>query len=316
VLNNGRYYCLPFARKLLLGLALFGLLGSCQSDPQEATDAATNSTEESVSLPRPERIVSLNGTMTELLFQLGYGAQIVGVDITSTYPGEELGGIPRLGHISQLNVEALLELAPELVVVSAADADKPGLTKLREAGIEVAPIELTNTLDNALNAAEALGTVLPVSEQQLSTLKQQMQGDQETLAGTLAGVGQTAKPKVLFIHARGPGRLLVAGYDTGAARMIEYAGGENAITTFADFEALTPESLVAAAPDAILMFTSGLASLDGTSGLGQIPGIKQTPAFQNNKVIAMDGHYLLSFGPRAAQAANDLARSLAKKEAR
>jgi iron complex transport system substrate-binding protein len=58
------------------------------------------------------------------------------------------------------------------------------------------------------------------------------------------------------------------------------------------------------------MFTSGLASLDGKDGLANIPGISQTPAFQHDQIIAMDGHYLLGFGPRAAKAVGELAGKL------
>ena len=58
------------------------------------------------------------------------------------------------------------------------------------------------------------------------------------------------------------------------------------------------------------MFESGLKSLDGKAGLANVPGISQTPAFRNDRVVAMDGHYLLGFGPRAARAATELARVL------
>ena len=73
---------------------------------------------------------------------------------------------------------------------------------------------------------------------------------------------------------------------------------------------MTPESLVEANPDVILMFTSGLASLDGKEGLSQIPGINQTPAYQNDRIVAMDGHYLVSFSSRAGQAALELAQQI------
>lgn len=103
---------------------------------------------------------------------------------------------------------------------------------------------------------------------------------------------------------------MVGGTTTSANDMIEMVGGQNAITSFEDFAALTPEALLEAAPDVILMFESGLASLDGLEGLGQIPGMAEVPAYKNGRVITMDGHYLLGFGPRAAQAALELATQL------
>ena len=132
--------------------------------------------------------------------------------------------------------------------------------------------------------------------------------DSVQLSATLEGF--TESPKVLFIYARGAGRLMVAGANTSAAAIIEKAGGQNAIRSFEGFKTMTPESLIEAVPDVILMFSSGLASLDGKEGLGQIPGISQTPAYKNNRIIAMDGHYLTAFGPRVGQAALELARGI------
>ena len=256
-----------------------------------------------------ERIVSLDGTLTELLYELGYGAQLVGVDVTSTYPAAARE-LPKLGHISQLNTEALLQMAPDLVFVAADELERAGLAPLRAAGITVAAIELSPTLDNALTAARQIREYLDFPEQHLNELAARLDRDRTDLAAELAGHAGAEPPSVLFLYARGAGRLLVAGQETDAARMIELAGGRNAATTFADFAALTPEALVAAAPEVILMFTSGLASLDGAAGLSQIPGIAETPAYRTERIIAMDGHYLLGFGPRAGQAAADLARRL------
>ena len=92
--------------------------------------------------------------------------------------------------------------------------------------------------------------------------------------------------------------------------MINRAGGELAISSFEDYENLTPESLVEASPEVILMFESGLASLDGKEGLSQIAGMEQVPAYKNDRIITMDGHYLSSFGPRAGKAAIELANKL------
>ena len=105
---------------------------------------------------------------------------------------------------------------------------------------------------------------------------------------------------------------MVGGTQTSASAIIEKAGGVNAIQSFDNFQALTPEALLEAAPDVILMFTSGLASLDGKEGLKQIPGMSQTPAFQNDRIVAMDGHYLTAFGPRAGKAAIELAQKIHK----
>jgi iron complex transport system substrate-binding protein len=267
----------------------------------------TAATAEAAEVQTDHRIVSLSGTLTELLYELGYGDQLVGVDVTSAYP-PQAKQLPQLGHVSQLNVEAILATQPSILFVDAEAADQPALQQLRNAEVRIVPIAMTGTLDNAVRVAEKLDHHLDVDARQIGQMREQIARDSQALARVLRSASET--PRVLFIYARGAGRLMVAGAETEAADMIERAGGANAITSFTDFKPLTPEALVEAAPDAILMFTSGLESLDGKQGLAGIPGIQQTPAFRNDRIIAMDGHYLLGFGPRAAAAARDLAAQL------
>jgi iron complex transport system substrate-binding protein len=118
------------------------------------------------------------------------------------------------------------------------------------------------------------------------------------------------KPKVLFIYARGAGTLMVAGTDTQMHNFIYMAGAENAVTDFKDFKPLTPEALLQANPDAILLFSSGLESLEGTEGLMQIPGISETNAGKNKKFIAMDGALISGFGPRLGQGLKQMVEAL------
>ncbi|MEM6771646.1 MAG: ABC transporter substrate-binding protein, partial [Bacteroidota bacterium] len=217
--------------------------------------------------------------------------------------------LPKLGHVRKLNVEGVLELKPTLILADEGTKDQASLGTLEEAGINILYVPSQATLNNAAKASELLAEHLPIEAEQVRAYAEKIAADSLKLVETLAGVTEP-KPRVLFIYARGAKQVMVAGADTEAAAMISMAGGENAITSFTEFKPLTPEALVEAAPDVILMFESGLASLDGKDGLANIPGISQTPAFKNDRVIAMDGHYLLGFGPRAAQAANELAKNV------
>ncbi|HTN17434.1 MAG TPA: ABC transporter substrate-binding protein, partial [Chitinophagaceae bacterium] len=92
--------------------------------------------------------------------------------------------------------------------------------------------------------------------------------------------------------------------------MIKLAGGENAVSGFEDFKPLTPEALLNANPDVILMFTSGLESLGGMDGLLKVPGIAMTNAGKKKQVIEMDGQYLTGFGPRLGKAIAELSKKL------
>src|SRR5690606_33860565 len=121
-----------------------------------------------------------------------------------------------------------------------------------------------------------------------------------------------SNPKVLFIYARGTGTMMVAGKDTQVGKMIELAGGVNAVNDFADFKPLTAEALVAANPDVILLFDSGLSSLGGIDGLWEVQGNKQTNAGKNRKVIEMDGQFLTGFSQRLGKALEELGKKIHK----
>jgi len=65
-----------------------------------------------------------------------------------------------------------------------------------------------------------------------------------------------------------------------------------------------------AAPDVLLFFDSGLASIGGREALAEIPGIVQTPAWEQRRILAFPGDFLLNFGPRTGAAALALAQAL------
>jgi len=287
--------------RFLIAFSLLISATACQ--PNETTSETETSVEADT-----QRIISLSGFLTEVLFELGYGEQIVGRDVTSAYPAA-VEEIPSLGHISQLNAEAILALQPDLIFLEEAQQEQTTvLQQLESAGLKIVAIPTSYSLNNAVQAAEAIAQHLPVEGEQLEAMANKIKQDSLQLVEQRAQF--STQPKVLFIYARGAGRLMVGGQNTSAAAMIEKAGGRNAIQSFDDFRALTPEALLEAAPDVILLFESGLASLDGKEGLASITGIPQTPAFQNDRIVAMDGHYLTAFGPRAGQAALELATKI------
>ncbi len=271
---------------------------ACQQQVESGTEVSQSATSY-------RRIISLSGAITETLFVLGQGDKIVGVDVTSTYP-EVTTDLPQLGHVSQLNAEAMLALQPDLIIAEAKDQAIPQLSQLQQSGIEILFVENNYTLDAPIQMAEKLAEVLE-KEEMLTFVKKDLEDQQRQLVQIKEQ--STSSPKVLFIYARGKGSLMVAGTNTPAAAMINIAGGQNAVTEFEGFKALSAEGLIAAQPDIILLFESGLQSLGGPSGLLQIPGLAETPAGKHQRFVTMDGLYLLGFTPRVGKAAVELAQA-------
>ena len=266
---------------------------------------------------KEQRIVSLNGTITELLYFLGYANELVGVDVTSSYP-EQVNKLPKLGHVRSLNAESILAMKPTLIFIDQENAKSKALERLEKSGIQIVVIEMEHTLDNATKAANQIIKVMAQEGDKmtiLANLQERVNENKEKLKVVKAKM--STPPKVLFIYARGTKQLMVAGKNTFAESIINLAGGINGATDFEYFKALSPEALLANPPDVILMFEGGLASLskDGERQaaidvLAQLPAVSQTPAGKNKRVITMDGLYLSGFGPRASDAALELATSL------
>ncbi|MDO4728129.1 MAG: ABC transporter substrate-binding protein [Bacteroidota bacterium] len=281
---------------LYLVLVLFaGVLVSCKNQTNNNKETAEKS---------QERIVSLSGGITEVLCALGYEEQIIGVDVTSTYPKQIKEKATDLGHVRSVSLEQIIGLKPTIVLASDKDLNNEVVDKLKQAQIRVEIVSQEQSVEGTKKFIEDIAKIFSSDKHQdlIANIDAHIQKIQSI----------EPKPKVLFIYARGAGTLMVAGTNTPMERIIEIAGGENAIKDFADFKPLTSEALIDNNPDVILMFDKGLESLGGIDGLLQIQGVEQTKAGKNRRIIAMDGGFLTSFGVRLGEAAVELNTKLKK----
>lgn len=251
-----------------------------------------------------DRIISLNGSITETLVALDYNNKIVGVDVTSTYPQSIKNSATDLGHVNKITIESIMELKPTLILGLENEISEELKKQLATANI---PLQLLTLKHNIEGSKELIQEVSKaVKSDNYSSLLTSIDADFKDL------IILENKPKVLFIYARGAGMMMVAGTNTPVDEMIILAGGQNAITSFSDYKPLTPESLLVTNPDYILLFDTGLQSLGGIEGVLKIDGITQTNAGKSKNIIAMDGQLLSGFGPRVGQAVKDLNQLLSK----
>lgn len=106
---------------------------------------------------------------------------------------------------------------------------------------------------------------------------------------------------------------LIGGRGSGATSLIEAAGAVDAGAESGlekDFTAITSEALVKAAPDAILVMAKGLESVGGVDGLVEIPGVAQTPAGMDRRIVSVEDGVLLNYGPRTDQVLTSVVEQL------
>lgn len=283
-------------------LASLSFLTACGGGNQSEKETGKQEVSHSI-VSDQTRIVSLSGSVTEIICGMGLEKNIVGTDVTSTFPAS-MQEKPKVGHNRNMSAEAIVALKPDLIVGVRSKLNPELIAQLESAKIKVILFDQDYTVDGAKQLVNAVADSLGLS------------GQAATLTGKIdSDMAQAAKPaktpSVLFIYARGAGTMMVAGAQTEVDKMISLAGGKNAVSGFDDFKPLTSEALVAANPDVILMFDSGLSSLGGLKGLQAVQGMSQTNAGKNAQVIEMDGQYLTGFGPRTGQAIAELSKKLA-----
>jgi iron complex transport system substrate-binding protein len=251
------------------------------------------------------RIVPLWGNLSEIVFALGLGDNVVGRDISATFPEAE--HLPLVTRSHDVSAEAVLSLRPTVVLAQTDSGPPEALDHIRAAGVPVVVLDLPEGIDDITPRIQLVADALGVPEAG-AELAARTEG--EILEVQEAIPSGDEAPKVAFLYLRGQaGVYLIAGPGSGADSMIQAAGGVDAGTAMGldqPFTPLTSEALVQAAPEAILMTTTGLESVGGIDGLVEIPGIAQTPAGQGRRVITVEDSLLYSFGSRTALALGSL----------
>jgi hypothetical protein len=217
------------------------------------------------------RIVSIGGGITETLAAIGYLDRIVGIDLTSS------GWPPSVAKLAAGGAAAR--------DLGRGDPVAPTDAGRRQRGGGTAGGALAGALGGRAGGRGAPGAQ---RARGLPALSRGGDGGGPAGCGGLARARGTAgarararrdpggaRPRVLFLYARGPRFLLVFGQESAGDEMLQLAGAENAVTGFTGAKPLTPESVVGAAPDVILVPARGLHSLGGIDGCSRSPGSRR-----------------------------------------
>lgn len=259
--------------------------------------------------------IDISGTIAATVFGLGLGENVVGRDLSTQFAGtEDLPVVTKSGHT--LNAEAILEIAPTVVLTDTSIGPKEVRQQLREAGIPVVVVSSERRVDTVDDLVTEIAAALGVPTRG-SALSARLATELEDARDEIAAIApkdDSERARMLFLYVRGNANIYyLFGRDSGADSLIEAVGGVDVAAEIGweGMKPMTAEALVAAQPDLLVMMTDGLDSVGGIDGLlERVPALAQTPAGQHRRVVDMADTEILSFGPRSAQIIRALARAV------
>ncbi len=209
------------------------------------------------------------------------------------------------GH--QIISEKVIAAKPDVVIIDASSGPKAAIDQIKSAGIRVVQTPESWTLADIAPKIAAVAAVIGAQKTGVELIA--------AMNTSLSASRISTSARVAFLYLRGTSSIyLIGGPGSGADSLISAIGATDvgAATLPHAFNTLTAEALVAAKPDVILVMSKGLESVGGVKGLVQLPGIAQTPAGKNSRVIDVDDSLLLSFGPRTPSLIEKLSQALAQ----
>ncbi len=250
------------------------------------------------SAQQAQRIVSLGGTVTEIIYDLQMQHKLVADDQSSLYP-EAATKLPRVGYYRAVPAEGVLSLKPDLVIASENAGPTASLEKVQSVGVKVVTVSDKPTVDSLYERIGQIAQALDVPEK-----------GQALVAEIQANVKQAqARPSdslrtVLILNRTGA--KLMAGGDTTASAIMEMAGLENVLKSQRGYKPVSAESLLALKPDMIIVTNGSLQAAGGIDKFKSDPAIAFTPAVKNNRIVVMDDLLALGMGPRVGLAISQL----------
>lgn len=275
----------------------------------------TDASGERVTVDSAERVLSLDlyGTLTDTIIGLGLDDRLVGRSNSDTQDGlKDLPVVTQDGH--DLNVEAVLELNPDLVLTNTTIGSESVYRKLEAAGVTVVRFDEVPKLSEIGPAIHTVGQALGLKEEAQQLAKQtENELDKAGKHIDAYRAATSRKPRGMVLYVRGTaGVFFILGAEYGAGDVLNILGledvaKENDITTLKPANA---ESLVSLDPEIVLAMEQGVKSTGGVDGLLERPGMSATTAGAHQRVVTAADNQLLSYGPRTPDNLVALAKAI------
>ncbi|WP_338450767.1 ABC transporter substrate-binding protein [Niallia oryzisoli] len=255
---------------------------------------------------KPERIVSLIPSNTEIAFALGLGDEIVGVNDYDNYPEEALKK-EKIGG-QDFNVEKIISLKPDLVLAhggSSMGSSADGLQQLRDAGITVLVVNDATSFNAVYDAIGMIGQATGTqknADEIVADMKSRVAAIKEKAASI-----KEDKKKV-YIEISGAPEIYAAGKNTFMDEMLTIINAENVVTE-EEWPKIDQEAIIAANPDVIIT-TYGFYVENAAEQVLSREGWQDVNAVKNKRVVDVNSDIVTRSGPRLVEGVEEVAKAV------
>jgi iron complex transport system substrate-binding protein len=259
-----------------------------------------------------QRIIVIGQVYNEIIWDLGAEKDVVGVDVSSTYP-PAVKKVQTVGYHRALSAEGILSLKPTLIIHDGSVGPPQVMQQIASLKIPTLTFKASN---DSIDGTKALIREIGAYFQKQAKAEELCRKLDADLANSLAEVKRyTDQPRVAVIHfGRASNIYLVVGKggkgDGGAAaQMVAYAGGQMAIDKKGMERMASPEVVAKANPDVILMTEFGYDRLGGSlDQIKTLPGVATSNAARDNRIYKIAEHELMYFNPDSGAAVARVAK--------
>lgn len=307
---------------LLLALFLAGsmLAGCAQSKEQVKDNQVSTDKKTAAAFPvtikdalgnnvvikqKPEKIVSLMPSNTEIAFALGLDKQIVGVSDFDNYPKaalkkQKIGG-------QEFNVEKIIALKPNLVLAHASSATtaKAGLQQLKDAGIAVLVVNNAQNFGQVYDSINMIGKATG----EIEKADEIVSGMKAKLAKIKAEAGKIKAKKKVFVEVQPAPEIYTTGKDTFMDEMLSSIHAENIASDQKGWVKMDQEAIIKRNPDVIIT-TYGYYVKHPVEKVLSRKGWENVTAIKNKQVVDVNSDQVNRPGPRLVEGVEDLAKAV------
>ncbi|MDE3840687.1 ABC transporter substrate-binding protein [Bacillus methanolicus] len=263
--------------------------------------------EEVVIQSKPERIVSLIPSNTEIAFALGLGEEVVGVSDHDNYP-EEATKKEKIGGM-EINVEKIISLNPNLVLASPsiAQSSKEGLQQLKDAGITVLVVNDAQNFEQVYDSIEMIGTAtgeMDEAEKIIQNMKERISKIKEK-----ASKIEESKQKTVFVEISPAPEIYTPGKNTFMDEMLTIINAKNAFGELEGWAKIDQEAVIEKNPD-VIVTTYGFYEKDPVGNVTSRKGWENINAVKNKQVFDVHSDLVSRPGPRLAEGVEELAKAV------